>query len=128
MFFSWQQEMAPAAVRIDDRPRDGPVRSHYRPSFRDETPINSRECKEWVTPEVSTRIFRAGISLYPAAAVRYIATMSRKTMIMIGMVVGSFVGGYLPTLLGADSVSLGSLLGSGAGGFLGIWIAVTFTR
>jgi hypothetical protein len=54
--------------------------------------------------------------------------MSRKTMIMIGMVVGSFVGGYLPTLLGADSISIGSVLGSGAGGILGIWIAVTFTR
>lgn len=32
--------------------------------------------------------------------------MSRKTMIMIGMIIGSVAGGYLPGLLGADGFSL----------------------
>ena len=54
--------------------------------------------------------------------------MSRKTMIMIGMIIGSIAGGYLPGLLGADGFSLTSLLGSGAGGILGIWIAFQLTR
>jgi len=40
---------------------------------------------------------------------------------MIGMIIGSVAGGYLPGLLGADGFSLTSLLGSGAGGILGIW-------
>jgi outer membrane lipoprotein SlyB len=53
--------------------------------------------------------------------------MSRKVMIMMGMVIGSFVGGALPGLLGADGLSLASILGSGAGGILGIWIAFKLT-
>jgi len=54
--------------------------------------------------------------------------MSRKTMIMFGMMIGSVAGGYLPGLLGVDGFSLASLLGSGAGGILGIWIAFQLTR
>ncbi len=54
--------------------------------------------------------------------------MSRKAMIMFGMIIGSFAGGYLPGLLGTDEFSLASLLGSGAGGILGICIAFQLTR
>ena len=54
--------------------------------------------------------------------------MSRKVMITFGMIIGSFAGGYLPGLLGADGFSLASLLGSGAGGILGTWIAFQLTR
>jgi len=46
--------------------------------------------------------------------------MSRKKFIFIGVVIGSIAGGYVPLLLGADSISA-SLLGSTIGGFLGIW-------
>jgi len=49
-------------------------------------------------------------------------------MIMVGMIIGSFAGGYLPGLLGPDEFSLVSLLGSGVGGILGIWIAFQLTR
>jgi len=49
-------------------------------------------------------------------------------MIMFGMIIGSFAGGYLPGLLGADGFSLASLVGSGAGGILGIWTAFRLTR
>ena len=47
---------------------------------------------------------------------------------MFGMIVGSFAGGYLSTVLGVDSLSFTSLLGSGGGGVIGIWIAYRLTR
>jgi len=46
--------------------------------------------------------------------------MSRKSFIMIAMVICSIAGGYAPILLGADSISA-SLVGSTIGGLLGIW-------
>ena len=55
--------------------------------------------------------------------------MSRKSMITLGMIIGSLAGGYLlPALLGTGTFSLTSLLGSVAGGILGIWLAYTLTR
>jgi uncharacterized membrane protein YeaQ/YmgE (transglycosylase-associated protein family) len=54
--------------------------------------------------------------------------MSRKKMILLGMVVGSIVGGYLPSLFGIDDLSLISILGSVIGGMLGIWIAYKLYR
>ena len=54
--------------------------------------------------------------------------MSQKSIIMFGMILGSFAGGYLSTVLGADSLSFTSLLGSGVGGLIGIWIAYRLTR
>jgi hypothetical protein len=47
--------------------------------------------------------------------------MSRKKMILLGMVVGSIAGGYLPALFGFDGLMV-SLLGSSIGGIIGIWI------
>jgi hypothetical protein len=49
--------------------------------------------------------------------------MSRKKMIIIGMIIGSFAGGYVAALLESEAISLTSFLGSTAGGILGIWIA-----
>ena len=49
--------------------------------------------------------------------------MSRKTKIIIMMMIGSFAGGYVATFLGAEGISFSSLLGSTVGGILGIWIA-----
>jgi hypothetical protein len=51
--------------------------------------------------------------------------MSRKKFIMIGMFMGSTIGGYAPVLFGADSLSV-SLVGSTIGGLLGIWAAFKF--
>jgi hypothetical protein len=48
--------------------------------------------------------------------------MSRKKMIMVGMVVGSITGGYLPALFSIDDLMI-SLLGSTIGSVLGIWTA-----
>jgi phage tail tape-measure protein len=57
----------------------------------------------------------------------YIESMSRKTIIMMGMIVGSCAGGYAATLFGADAISFGSLLGSTVGGILGIWAGFRFS-
>ena len=49
--------------------------------------------------------------------------MSRKTIITMGMIIGSFAGGYVAALFGAEAISFSSFLGSTAGGIFGIWIA-----
>ena len=48
--------------------------------------------------------------------------MPEKTLIFIGMTVGSVVGGYLPILWGADLISFSSVLFSGIGALIGIWL------
>jgi hypothetical protein len=48
--------------------------------------------------------------------------MSRKTIVMMGMIIGSFTGAYAAIFLGAQAISYASLLTSAAGGILGIWI------
>jgi hypothetical protein len=48
--------------------------------------------------------------------------MSRKKVIYIAMIVGSLIGGYFATRLGAGSISWGSLFGSTLGGLTGIYI------
>jgi hypothetical protein len=53
--------------------------------------------------------------------------MSRKAFIILGMIVGSGIGGYLPVLFGANAISFWSLAGSTAGGFIGIYISYKFT-
>jgi hypothetical protein len=52
--------------------------------------------------------------------------MSRKKLIMLGMVVGSIAGGYLPALFGFDGLMV-SLLGSSIGGVIGFWIGYKFS-
>jgi len=46
-----------------------------------------------------------------------------KRVIMLGMVIGSTIGGYLPTIFGAGIFSLYSILGTVLGGVLGIWLS-----
>jgi len=58
--------------------------------------------------------------------IQWMATiMSRKKMIMLGMVIGSIAGGYLPVLFGLNGLMV-SLLGSIIGGMIGIWIGYKF--
>lgn len=47
---------------------------------------------------------------------------------MLGMVFGSVIGGYLPTLFGAGVFSLISLLGGFVGGVAGIWLSFKLLR
>ncbi len=45
-----------------------------------------------------------------------------KTIIMIGLAIGSTLGGMGPMLWGDSAVSLSSVLSGGLGGALGIWV------
>jgi hypothetical protein len=49
--------------------------------------------------------------------------MSRKSAVMLGMIIGSTAGGYVPALFGAGGFSFVSIVGGMVGGILGIWIA-----
>lgn len=53
--------------------------------------------------------------------------MSRKKIIMLGMLVGSLAGGYAVTLFGASGFGFASLFGSTVGAVLGIWVAFRMT-
>lgn len=54
--------------------------------------------------------------------------MKAKTLIMIGMVVGSTLGGYVPSLWGAGGLSLASVVFGAIGGLLGIWGGFKLSR
>lgn len=47
--------------------------------------------------------------------------MSIKTLVWLGFGLGSFVGGYVPTLWDADMISFSGLIFSFLGGIAGIW-------
>ena len=46
-----------------------------------------------------------------------------KKVIMIGMVVGSTIGGYVPTFFGAGFLSFASVICGFFGGVIGIWLS-----
>jgi len=50
--------------------------------------------------------------------------MYSKTLIWIGVFVGSTIGGTIPTLLGADLFSIWGVIGSAVGGIVGIWLGI----
>jgi hypothetical protein len=50
--------------------------------------------------------------------------MYSKLLIWIGVLVGSTLGGAIPSVLGADIFSLWGVIGSAVGGLVGIWVAV----
>ena len=52
-----------------------------------------------------------------------IERMDSKKLVWVFMVVGSTIGGYIPTLWGDGFLSMSSVLLSAVGGILGIWIA-----
>lgn len=54
--------------------------------------------------------------------------MSSKALIILGTIVGSLVGGYIPTLFGADMFSFISIITSGLGSILGIYIAYKISQ
>ncbi len=54
--------------------------------------------------------------------------MSMKTNVMIGMVVGSTLGSYLPTLWGASLFSYWSVIMTAVGGFAGIYIGYKLSQ
>ncbi len=48
--------------------------------------------------------------------------MSQKSIILIGMFIGSSLGGLIPALWGADLLSFSSIIFSTLGGLIGIWL------
>ena len=48
--------------------------------------------------------------------------MQTKTLIWLGMSIGSIIGGFLPALWGGDYFSMAGILCSGIGGLAGIWL------
>jgi uncharacterized membrane protein YeaQ/YmgE (transglycosylase-associated protein family) len=48
--------------------------------------------------------------------------MESKSLIWVGMFVGSTVGGYIPSFWGDSLFSMSSIFFTAIGGFLGIWI------
>lgn len=44
-----------------------------------------------------------------------------KTLVTIGMVIGSFIGSYIPLIWGDNVLSITSILFGAFGGFMGIW-------
>lgn len=53
--------------------------------------------------------------------------MSRKKLVMLGMIIGSIVGGYIPTYFGASFLSFSSVIGNAVGGLAGIILVYKFT-
>ena len=47
--------------------------------------------------------------------------MVTKKWCYLGLFVGSSIGGYLPTLWGAEMFSFAGIFGSLVGGIIGIW-------
>jgi uncharacterized membrane protein YeaQ/YmgE (transglycosylase-associated protein family) len=51
-----------------------------------------------------------------------------KKIVMLGMVFGSFIGGWLPTFFGVGAFSFISVLAGFFGGVVGIWITYRMIR
>jgi hypothetical protein len=56
------------------------------------------------------------------------AWMNAKSLIMIGLVAGSTLGSFLPSLWGAGGLSMSSVLFGAIGGVLGIWAGYRISR
>jgi hypothetical protein len=54
--------------------------------------------------------------------------VNAKSLIMLGLVIGSTAGSYVPTLWGAGWLSMASVLLGGIGGLLGIWAGYRISR
>ena len=54
--------------------------------------------------------------------------MGQKSIITVGMILGSTIGGFVPALWGGDVFSFSSIFFSVIGGIAGIWLAFRLTR
>ena len=53
--------------------------------------------------------------------------MSQKTVVYIGLFIGSTIGGFIPALWGDSMLSLSAVFLSGVGGIVGIFIGYKLT-
>jgi len=54
--------------------------------------------------------------------------MNSKSIIWLFMLIGSTVGGFIPTLWGSGFLSMSSVLMTAAGGILGIWLGFRISQ
>ena len=54
--------------------------------------------------------------------------MSQKTIIMLFMTIGSFIGGYIPSMFGDSFLSFWGLVTSAIGGIAGIWFGYKISK
>lgn len=54
--------------------------------------------------------------------------MSRGALVMLGMITGSIIGGYLPTIFGVGLFSITGIIFNAIGGLVGIFIAYKLTE
>lgn len=54
--------------------------------------------------------------------------MSPRLLVFLGMIIGSTIGGYVPTLFGAGLISYTSVLFSGIGGILGVLVGYKLSK
>jgi hypothetical protein len=71
----------------------------------------------YISPD-NEPVFNSSFIHYPK--VKYNIVMTKK-WIMLGMIVGSFAGSYVPVLWGDSAFSLTSFFFGGLGGLIGIW-------
>jgi hypothetical protein len=50
--------------------------------------------------------------------------MKSKPFIWIGLFIGATIGGFLPSLWGADIFSFSSVILTAVGGIIGIWLGL----
>ena len=53
--------------------------------------------------------------------------MNQKSVIWLGMIVGSTLGGFIPLLWGSDFLSFSSIILTAVGGIAGIWLGFKLT-
>lgn len=49
--------------------------------------------------------------------------MPSKTLVWLGIIIGSTIGSFVPILFGASFLSYSSVVGSGVGAIVGLFIA-----
>lgn len=49
-----------------------------------------------------------------------------KTIVYVGLIIGSIIGGFIPTLWGAGFLSVSSLIFSTLGALLGIFLVLKY--
>lgn len=53
--------------------------------------------------------------------------MFSKSAVMLRLLIGSTIGGYVPVLFGSSFLSFASVIGTTVGGIIGIYIAYKVT-
>ncbi|MGB4965912.1 MAG: hypothetical protein WBO77_02275 [Microgenomates group bacterium] len=54
--------------------------------------------------------------------------MTPKFWVLVGLTVGSLIGGYIPTFFGASFLSLRPLVGNTVGGIVGIYVSYQMVK